>query len=142
MYTLANISFSTGEGFCHLTTALQNHMKSFKRRISGGEFRLQITYSRDTIWIGLDEGAESAEGRIFLFIILDINKCRTPRLGKGFQVRSHNFRLNKTNASDGNCGILGKALWAALVQKDWNETQNQLGNPLIEVRVCKRVWLN
>ena len=101
------MSFSSGDGWVHLTMALQNQSKLYI-----GVSTLTVVqdalsaYLGDACGIGLHERTESSEGGVLLLIVPDFVERLTPVQSELWQERGNETRVHQSDPSYRDGGVL------------------------------------
>ena len=117
------MSFSSGDGWVHLTMALQNQSKLYTdtSALIFGRNALSA-YLGNAGRIGLHECTESSEGRVLLLVIPDLVECLTPVQGELWQERGNKTRVHQSNPSYRDGSVLVQRSGSLWVQQDWDQT--------------------
>jgi hypothetical protein len=103
---LANMSFSSGDGWVHLTMALQNHSKLWID-VSFRCFQSELpSHLSDPSRISLDKCTEPSEGGVLLFVVPDLVERLTPTQCKLWQEWSNKARVHQPNPSYRDSSVL------------------------------------
>ena len=116
------MSFSSGDGWVHLTMALQNQSKLYIDISALKVVQDALSaYLGDARGIGLHECTESSEGRVLLLVVPDLVECLTPVQSEFWQERSNETRVHQSNPSYRNGGVLMQRSGSLRVQQNWDQ---------------------
>jgi len=117
------MSFSSGDGWVHLTMALQNQSKLCIDMLTlrVGQNVLS-TYLGDAGWIGLHECTESSECGVLLLVVPDLVERLTPIESELRQERSNETWVHQSNPSYRDSSVLVQRSGSLWVQQNRDQT--------------------